>query len=112
MSQDMLSGAMDATQAALTRAMKLVEQLVAQGRGEEARAALAKCRRQAAGLIACLSPSKPRDQAYRQVLEQELGTLEKAVGKAARPAGRRKLTKTLLVAGALAVLIGFAVLLV
>jgi hypothetical protein len=108
----MLSGAIDSTQATLARSLKVTAQLVAQGRGEEAQAALAKCRRQAAGLIACLSPKNPRDQAYRQVMEQELAALEKTVGKAKKAGGRRRYTKTLLVAGAVVILIGFAILVV
>src|SRR5262245_48008085 len=81
MSQDMLAGAIDSTRATLARTMKLTEQLAREGRAEEAQSALEKCRRQATGLISCLNRSKPSDQAYRQVLEQELSALEKTVGK-------------------------------
>jgi hypothetical protein len=113
MSQDMLSGAIDSTRATVARNMKLAERLASEGRAEEAQAALEKSRRQAVGLIACLNRSKPSDQAYRQVLEQELAALEKTVGKTRRPkATRKRLTKTLLVAGAVAVVIGFAILLI
>jgi hypothetical protein len=113
MSQDMLTGAIDSTRATLARTMKVTERLAEEGRADEAQAALEKCRRQAAGLISCLNRSKPSDQAYRQVLEQELSALEKTVGKMRKPrAMRGRWTSALLVAGAVAVVIGFAVLLV
>lgn len=109
---DLLNGAIDQTQASLARTMKLAEKLAAQGQHEEAQAALQKSRRQAAGLFACLSPSKPRDKAYREMLEHDLAALEKTVARLKKPAANKRFTKTVLVVGAIAVLIGFAALLV
>ncbi|MFO0985620.1 MAG: hypothetical protein U1E76_28445 [Planctomycetota bacterium] len=92
--------------------MKLAEKLAAQGRREEARAALEKSRRQAHGLLSCMNGSKPRDRAYKEMVEQDLANLEKAVQKIKQPTDPRRLKRTALILGAIVILAGFAALLV
>lgn len=112
MTQDLLNGAMDETQASLARTMELAKKLAAQGRREEAQAALERSRRQAAGLLSCMDGNGARNKVYREMVEQDLVSIEKAVGKLKKPTDRRRLTRTALVVGAIVILAGFAMLLV